>query len=66
MSAKTPKCKGCGGRIRQHHSDVEVLEVATGGRRLYHQECGRGAFPAAREKGGVYLATYRHVPVSVN
>ena len=66
MSAKTPRCKGCGRKIRQHHSDVQVLEVSTGRKRLYHQECGAEAYEKAREKGGVYLATYRHAAVSVN
>ncbi len=66
MSAKAVRCAGCERRIRPHHPDVGVLEVSTGRTRLYHQECGPGAFLAAQEKGGAYLATYRHVELSVN
>lgn len=53
-------------RIREHHPDVEVLEASTGRRRYYHEWCGGVAYAAARERGGAWLATYRHVEVSAN
>ena len=58
---KVLRCPACGKRIRDHHPDVEVREAATGRVRYFHQWCSAAAYAAARERGGVWLATYRHV-----
>lgn len=63
---KSPRCASCQKRIRDHHSDVEVLNVETGRRRYYHQECGGVAYAEARTRGGLYVATYRHAELSAN
>jgi ribosomal protein L32 len=70
MAREKPKvirCTECGKRIRQHHSDLEVLEVSSGHVRYYHADrCAAAAYDAARKRGGAYVATYRHVEESTN
>lgn len=63
---KTLRCASCGKRIREHQTDLEVLEAASGSVRYYHERCGEAAYAAAHAKGGAWLCTVREVDASRN
>lgn len=65
-TAKRIKCAACEKRIREHHPDVEVLEISTGRVSRYHAWCGGEAYERARGIGGAWIATHRHVEASAN
>lgn len=63
---KTPRCAACGKRIREHQTDLEVLEASTGKVRYYHERCGGAAYAAAKARGVAWLCTVREVDASRN
>ncbi len=63
---KVLRCAACSKRIREHQPDLEVLETSTERVRHYHERCGGAAYAAAKQRGGIWLATHRYVEHSEN
>ena len=61
--SKILRCASCQRRIRSHHPQVGLLDVATGREIPYHARCqasAAGDFAAMAERGKLYILRHYH------